>query len=602
MREFTLGLNFFGGHDTSIFAIFDDDIYALSQERTSRIKHDNLFPVDTIKEMIRYKNINTQKIEKIHIGVATKKFASYKVNQYSYEMTTLLRDMLRNKDELYIKEYKEKKQLLKNYKISLLKTVLFKKELYEYLLKKTFGKKKTIKELVYSHLKNIFPNAKLDIEFFEHHLCHAYSAFCDSGFEKSIVFTFDGEGDGCFSKIFLAQKDNFIELESSKNVFVKNMQKYDFADNGYASVGNIYSVFTYLLGFTPHADEGKVEALAAFGDKENFLYEKLKQSYEIENFKANLKADILDEIFSKKFLDRVFKKLKQPDIAAAIQAYSEDVVVEILTNVKNSLKIQTLSLSGGVMANVIINHKIYNNLYNYIFISPAMGDDGVAQGAAILKHKKRDKNYQRTNMPYLGSSYTKKEIEEKLQKSTLNYQFLGEYAYIKAAQEIVAGKIGAVFQGRAEFGPRALGNRSIIASVQDKKIQQKINTSIKNRPLFQPFCPSVLLEEKDRLFKKAYNNKHMTIAFTLKDKYKDKLPGSIHIDQTARVQFVQEDDNKNYYNLIKEVKRLTDFGIIINTSFNKHGRTMVLTPKQAITDFLDTNLDFMIIEGFWVER
>jgi carbamoyltransferase len=205
-------------------------------------------------------------------------------------------------------------------------------------------------------------------------------------------------------------------------------------------------------------------------------------------------------------------------------------------------------------------------------------------------------------MPYFGSSFKKEEIEKELIKSSLKYEYLGDEAYKKGAKKIVEGKIGAIFQGRTEFGPRALGNRSIIASVQDRDIQKKINSSIKNRPLFQPFCPSILAEEKERLFEKAYLNKHMTIAFRLKEEFKEDIPGSIHIDSTARVQFVEEKDNPNYYNLIKEVKNLTGFGVIINTSFNKHGRTMVLNPKQAIIDFLDTNLDFMIMEGFWVSR
>jgi len=205
-------------------------------------------------------------------------------------------------------------------------------------------------------------------------------------------------------------------------------------------------------------------------------------------------------------------------------------------------------------------------------------------------------------MPYFGSSFSKNEVEEALQKSGLKYEFLGDEAYKKAALKITKGEIGAIFQGRCEFGPRALGNRSIVANVRDEDIQKKINSSIKNRPLFQPFCPSILIVEKDRLFEKAYDNKHMTIAFRLKEEFKDAIPGSVHVDLTARVQFVSKEDNKNYYTLLQEIKKLTSFGVIINTSFNKHGRTMVLNPKQAIIDFLDTNLDFMVMEGFWVQR
>jgi carbamoyltransferase len=205
-------------------------------------------------------------------------------------------------------------------------------------------------------------------------------------------------------------------------------------------------------------------------------------------------------------------------------------------------------------------------------------------------------------MPYFGSSYSKDEVKSTLDDANLSYIDLKDEAYIKAAEYIVDGKIGALFHGRAEFGPRALGNRSIIADVRNRDIQKIINKDIKNRPLFQPFCPSMIIDERKRLFEKSYDNKHMTIAFKLKEEFKEEIPGSVHVDLTARVQFVSPEDNPNYYKMIKKVKELTGFGVIINTSFNKHGRTMVLTPEDAIVDFKDTNLDFMVIEGFLVEK
>ncbi|RUM67139.1 MAG: hypothetical protein DSZ05_03200, partial [Sulfurospirillum sp.] len=463
-------------------------------------------------------------------------------------------------------------------------------------------------EIIEKELRVIFPNAKLSVTFHEHHLTHAYAAYYASGFDHTLVFTFDGEGDGSFSKLYEVKEGVFNELGSSKNRYVDNMKMYDFADNGYASVGNVYSIFTHLLGYTPNADEGKVEALAAFGDHENRLYDDLVQSVTLDekSLSMQLDTDVLNRIFAQENLDALFGEFSKEDIAAAVQKSTEEIVLRYLGMVKKRYPLKRIALAGGVTANVIMNLRIYERLFDEVFIVPAMGDDGISQGVAAIEHlhlhPEQKAQFHFPMMPYYGSSYTKEEVEAVLQSSGLSYRYLGEDAPLKAAEMIVGGKVGARFAGRCEFGPRALGNRSIIADVRNKEIQKLINKEIKRRPLFQPFCPSMLAEERERLFEKAYDNKHMTIAFRLKEEFKEQIPGAVHVDLTARVQFVSQDDNPGYYALIKRVKELTGFGVIINTSFNKHGRTMVLTPEHAVRDFLDTNLDFMIIEGFYVTR
>lgn len=266
-------------------------------------------------------------------------------------------------------------------------------------------------------------------------------------------------------------------------------------------------------------------------------------------------------------------------------------------------------LKWGVTANVKMNLAIYENVTKNLFIVPAMNDAGTAQGAAILTLLKHGYTYEDLKwlkqevMPYYGTSYTKEQVEKELRKhDNIQYNYLGDKWPEIAADMVVEGKIGAIFQGRMEWGPRALGNRSIIADVRNKDIHAIMNRQIKRRPLFQPFCPSMLAEEKDRLFDDAYLNKHMTIAFRMKKEYWDILPGAIHVDGTARVQFVEEQDNPNFYRLLKRVKELIGYGVVINTSFNKHGRTIVESPEHAITDFIDTDLDFLVIEGYLVKR
>ncbi len=610
MHALTLGLNFFGGHDTSIFAIFEDDLYGLSQERIIRIKHDAVFPIDALHEMLRYKKIDPKEVEKLSVGVATKAFEKRIFNAYAYEMTMTLRKLLRGSDDvLYIKEFVKRKEALQRQgRLSQLRFFLKTKGGREYLKMQLFGKKLPLDVIIRKHLEAIFPNAAIDLKFYEHHLTHAYAAYYASGFDKALVFTFDGEGDGCFSKLYEVDNGNFVELGESRNRFVENMKQYDFADNGYASVGNIYSIFTHLLGYTPNADEGKVEALAAFGEYRNRLYDALVQSVDIDKEKLSfvLNTEKLNALFHPENLDAIFKELSKEDIAAAVQRSTEEVVLRYLKIVKSAYPHVKIALAGGVTANVIMNMRIFEELFEEVFIVPAMGDDGISQGAAAMRYLEAYPQQRATFrfgvMPYYGPHYTKKEVEAVLQKAGVPYTWLGDDAYTKAAELIVAGKIGALFHGRCEFGPRALGNRSIIADVRNKEIQKLINKEIKKRPLFQPFCPSILAEERERLFEKAYDNKHMTIAFRLKEAFREEIPGAVHVDLTARVQFVSPEDNPNYYCLIQKVKELTGFGVIINTSFNKHGRTMVLTPEDALRDFKDTNLDFMVMEGFLIAR
>jgi carbamoyltransferase len=205
-------------------------------------------------------------------------------------------------------------------------------------------------------------------------------------------------------------------------------------------------------------------------------------------------------------------------------------------------------------------------------------------------------------MPYWGPEFSKKEVEEELKKweKEIAYLDLGDNWEDIVAELIANGKIVSIFQGRMEFGPRALGNRSVLGDPRTMKTRDRINSTIKRRPWFQPFAPSVLAEEKDRLFEKAYLNKHMTMAFRVKKVYWDKIPSAMHVDGTARAQFVEKKDNPSYYKIIEKFKEKTGYGIIVNTSFNLHGRTIVMTPEHAIRDFIDCGIDAMVIEGFLV--
>ncbi|HVY72271.1 MAG TPA: carbamoyltransferase C-terminal domain-containing protein, partial [Verrucomicrobiae bacterium] len=313
-------------------------------------------------------------------------------------------------------------------------------------------------------------------------------------------------------------------------------------------------------------------------------------------------------------VQELMARFSKEDLSAAVQKFAEETVMTYLRPLVEKSGARKICLSGGVTANVILNQRIYRELAEEVFIVPAMADDGAAQGAAILQLLARGHTpaslrwLGEKKMPYWGTCYTAAEARRRIDqfaaqcKTRLTATDASKDWPEEAAAAICRGEVGAIFHGRMEWGPRALGNRSIIADARNPKIRDILNRDIKNRPSFQPFCPSMLAEERERLFGHSYQNPHMTIAFDLKREFWETLPGAIHIDGTSRVQFVTEEDNANYYRLLRRVKEITGYGVIINTSFNKHGRTIVESPEDALQDFLDSKLDFVVIEGHFVRK
>jgi len=483
-----------------------------------------------------------------------------------------------------------------------------------------------------SLVKNFFYrygiNAKIEKK--EHHLCHAASAYYFSPFygKPTIVFTLDGKGDGKYGTLFLFNKNNYEKISFFKNQYLDN-KKIEFYET---SIGILYLKFTSVLGLKSKinekaklfkreseidilkalGNEGKTEALAAYGEPDEKLYSLLKDGYSVdkENLCWNHNFEVLRKLHNIDFLKKWKEKVGDKNFAATIQRWLEDTVVELLNIVYEKYKIPRLAMAGGVVANVIMNLNIFERTpFKEIYIFPAMGDDGTAAGAAVLKAIELGYDIswlKEKEMPYWGPSYTKEEVAKELEKERwkdkIKYTYIGENWQEMAAEMIADGKIIAVFQGRMEFGPRALGNRSVLADPRDPYTREKLNKTIKRRPWFQPFCPSVLEEERERLFEKSYKNKHMTIAFRMKKEFWDKLPSAIHIDGTARPQFVEEKDNPNFYRILKKFKERTGYGIVVNTSFNLHGRTIVMTPEDALKDFIDCNIDALFIEGYLIER
>ncbi len=606
-----IGIKYYG-HDSAIFSIdpAHQVQFGLATERVTRYKHDTLFPIPALNRMIAYKEIDPTQIKKIHLGSCFICQGSEKLPIHVYEQNLLERELF---NAPYVKDFETK--LAQFHKMpDQEKLEVFSSPVGNKYLQITEDQTLiTLDQHFENRLAKIFPNATIELSHFDHEYCHAVSAYYSSPFETALVFAFDGYGDDqYFSRVYHVERGEFKEIGNSRSdVRALTFKSSTQSVTHECSIGGLYSYFTYLLGFRPDSDEGKVEALAAFGQWNNDLFNTLNGLVSLDK-NGSIKIDhrATEQELSLDKMETLLQKMKKEDVAAAIQKFLEKILLQYVSYYIEKTGIRKICLSGGVAANVIANMHINDELAEEIFITPAMADDGAAQGAAILSLLENGYSYnelkwlQAQVMPYWGTAYSQDDVERAVD------EFSSEITVVDrtndwpelVAEFITHGEVGAIFQGRMEWGPRALGNRSIVADVRDPEIQNKINGQIKNRPWFQPFCPSILEEEREQLFEHAYSNKHMTIAFKMKPEFREILPGAIHVDGTARAQFVSEEDNLNYYRLIKKVKEITGYGVILNTSFNKHGRTIVESPKDAIRDFLDTNMDFLVLEGYICRR
>ncbi len=606
----------FYGHDSALFHIdtTKKTIFAISTERVTRIKHDDIdiapilekyqFPhVDYVchgynnfdestpgdLRLYRILRLHRQKALRRLIKPTYIKDLNLSASQtYSAKIRALLTRPIESIKDLYILSPQYEKTFYKDHTNRSLR------EAFENYMGDILGQ------------YNITPKK---IEFYDHHLCHAAGAYYFSPFaykHKTLSLTIDASGDGFFSKLYLFDGDKYEEIGNSPiELFTSEdpMHLYHFS-----SIGALYGNFTEALGLRRCSDEGKVEALAAFDEKDEALYNQLMTATTVsaEGIAYDVKA--LEPLYEIDYLRKQIKKIGEEPFAATIQAYLEDTVVAYLNFIAVHHDIEYLCLSGGVAANIIMSLNIYERTkFKHIFVIPPMGDEGVALGSALLKAVEMGEDISWVNqhyMPYFGNTLTQEEIKQaiELYKNRIHSEYIGDEWYKDAARSIAEDKIVSVVHGRMEFGPRALGNRSILANPVNPDIRGLINLKVKKRPKYQPFCPSILEEERERLFHNSFSHKHMAIAFRAKEEFHDKIPSAIHIDGTARPQFIKRQDNPAYYDLIKEVKKYTGFGVVINTSFNLHGRTIVHTTKDALEDFLDCNIDELYIEGFRVTQ
>lgn len=598
-----LGTKFYG-HDNSVFYLDTEkkEIFAVSNERITRIKHDRASIRATVAAYPFLKEVDW-----VVSGYEKQDNRKYYSDLYWYDF---IYQVCKPK---YIKELVAL-QKQSSLEFKLFAKLFFQSATYRGWLKDQFLYKKLGRPLGFEkarakidgYYQNLLGVSASQIDHKDHHLCHAMSAYAFSPFAGQsgiLSFTLDGIGDGAFSKLYRFNGySDYQCLATSVSEPIENG-----AHDG-TSIGFIYNDFTSAMDLIPNSDEGKVEALAAYAQADPLLLKDMKAMVRFDGLDIKLEVVAARTFSDDRFLRQKRAELGDEVFAATVQTWLEDVVVDYLNRVHDATGLTKICFSGGVAANIIMSLNVYERTpFKEIYVFPAMGDDGIAAGAAIVKAVALGEDVswlQDYYMPYFGDSYSEASVEKALalRADEVRYEYIGQAWPEVAAKSIADGMIVSLFHGREEYGPRALGNRSIVANPRLADVTKRINSTVKRRPLYQPFCPSILEDERERLFESSFKHKHMAIAFRMKQDFWDDLPSAIHVDGTARPQFVEEQDNPNYYRLLKAVKSHTGYGVIINTSFNLHGRTMVHTPDDAITDFIDCNMDEMYIEGYKVTR
>lgn len=498
------------------------------------------------------------------------------------------------------------------------------------------NEKMFLKKMIHDGLKEVgaYDKKKVKMLFPEHHLSHAASAFYPSSFQESAILTIDGVGEWCTASIGLGKGEK-IEL----------LREMEFPH----SVGLLYSAFTYYLGFTVNSGEYKLMGLAPYGnehaDQTKEFIKKIKS--ELVDIKEDGSIWLNQKYFNyatglRMVHDRKWKELfgvarregeseleqVHCNLAIAIQKVTEEIVILMAKEAKRQTNSDYLCMAGGVALNCVANGKLLEeNIFKEIYIQAASGDAGGALGAALAvshmyfeEERVIDYSYDQMNGTYLGPDYSEKEIQSMNKRTNARYKKYDDFNDLTAfaASKLAEGNVVGWFQGRMEFGPRALGNRSILGDARNPEMQKKLNLKIKYREGFRPFAPSVLAEDAREYFDLKADSPYMLVVAPVTESRRLKLPDNYndlplwerlyhqrsdlqsitHLDFSARVQSVYKETNPRYHALIQEFKNQTSYGLVVNTSFNVRGEPIVCTPYDAFRCFMSTEMDYLVIGDF----
>jgi len=575
-------------HDSAAALIIDGKIIAAAQEeRFTRKKHDPAYPAHAIDYCLNEAGLTLDQVDYIafydkpflkferlletYVALAPKGFQSFRMS-----MPIWLREKLFLKDVLI----KEIKKVDKNFDYS----------------KLMFG---------------------------EHHFSHAASAFYASPFEEAVVLTLDGVGEWATTTVAIGKGH---ELNIVKEIHFPH------------SLGLLYSAFTYYTGFRVNSGEYKVMGLAPYGEPKykDLILDKLIDlkedgSFRLDQSYFNYATGLT--MTSQKFVDLFGEPIRKPDtdkltqfhmdIAASVQAVTEEIVLTMTRSLAKEYNIPNLCMAGGVALNCVANGKILRDkAFKDIWIQPASGDAGGALGGALAVWHKELNNPRKVNPndamqgSYLGPSYEQSPIEKELSAYGAKFDSVAENEMIEqTAQALADGKAIGWFQDRMEFGPRSLGGRSILGDPRSEEMQKTLNLKVKYRESFRPFAPSVLREDVSDWFEADYDSPYMLLVDDVKkdkriemtkeevslfgiDKLNIKrssIPAVTHVDYSARIQTVHKETNPKYHALITKFKEKTDCSVVVNTSFNVRGEPIVCTPEDAFRCFMGTELDLLVV-------
>ena len=582
-------------HDSAACILKDGEIIAAAQEeRFTRKKHDSSYPEKAIEFVLKYANLKLSKVDQIvffekpflkferlletYVAFAPRGFLSF-----SKAMPLWVKEKLFQKNHLFKK--------LKNHDVN------------------------------YNSDKNIF--------FSDHHLSHAASAFFPSPFEEAVVLTADGVGEWATTTVAVGK---YNKLEIKKEIHFPH------------SLGLLYSAFTYYAGFKVNSGEYKLMGLAPYGKP--IYEEKIKKIIDIkEDGTFRLDQSYFNYATGLTMTNKKFNNLfgKEPrkskidritqfhmDIAASIQKVTEEIMIKLVTSIQKEYKIKNLCLAGGVALNCVANGKILKKkIFDNIWIQPAAGDAGGSLGAALalwyleFGNKRNVNNEDNMKGSYLGNEFSQKEIETELSNLGANFDNLSyEDLISKTAENLSKEKAVGWFQGRMEFGPRALGSRSILGDPRSESMQKNLNLKVKYRESFRPFAPSVLREDVENWFDINVDSPYMLLVADIRSEKKiemtadenklfgieklnikrSEIPAVTHIDYSARIQTVTKKNNSRYYDLIAKFKEKTGCPLIVNTSFNVRGEPIVNSPTDAFNCFMGTELDILVIGNCFLEK
>ena len=583
-------------HDSAATIVLDGKIVAAAQEeRFTRIKHDSSFPNNAVEFVLKFSNLKLSDVD--HIVFYEKPFLKFE-------------------------------RLLETYVAFAPRGFAqFVKAMPIWLRDKLFQKKMLL-NLLKEHDDNFKDENKM--LFSEHHLSHAASAFYPSPFNEAVVLTADGVGEWATTTVAVGKGN---KLNMKKEIHFPH------------SLGLLYSAFTYYTGFKVNSGEYKLMGLAPYGEpkyynqiKDNLIDIKNDGSFRLNqdffNYATGLTMtnDKFHNLFGKRPRNSKEDKITQfhMDIAASIQKVTEDIMLSLAISLRQEFNIPNLCLAGGVALNCVANGKILKEkIFDNIWIQPAAGDAGGSLGAALaFWHIEQNKERKISNTDdmqgsYLGPQYSQQEVEKKLNDLGAKFEILNEENLInRVTEDLSKGNVIGWFQGRMEFGPRALGARSIIGDPRSPSMQKNLNLKIKYRESFRPFAPSVIREDLSDWFEMDCDSPYMLfVSDVVQNKRRsmtkdeeslfgiDKLnakrseiPAVTHVDYSARIQTVHKETNSKYYKLLSEFKKKTGCPVLVNTSFNVRGEPIVNTPEDAFNCFMGTELDVLAIGNCYLNK